>query len=323
MKLKEIRLDKKTLIKYSGFYGLLIALAFLRALGTYVFIVPNAFAPGGFGGIASILYNVVGYYNERLAETWFNPAVTVLILNLPLVIASYFTLNKQFAINSTICVAFYAGFMGLFSLVNFPVFVGEGLASGVTVLAAIAGGVVCGVALGGMLLTNSSAGGTDIIGKIAYEKNPDLNVQWQIFIFDSIVVLFSGSMGLLNTEGLDANTIFTNIATPILYSFITLFATSEVADVITHGLQSSVVFNIITSKPDELSRAIVDKLHRGATELKGEGVYTHAERIVLVCVVKRSQSTLLKKIIKNIDPDSFVYITKAKEVNGFGFRSGN
>lgn len=318
-----MKIDRKTLVKYSGFYGLLIVLAFLRALGTYVFIVPNAFAPGGFGGIASILYNVVGYYNERLAETWFNPAVTVLILNLPLVIASYFTLNRQFAINSTICVAFYAGFMGLFSLVDFPIFVGEGLSSGVTVLAAIAGGAVCGVALGGMLLTNSSAGGTDIIGKIAYEKNPDLNVQWQIFIFDSIVVLFSGSMGLLETSGLDANTIFTNIATPILYSFITLFVTSEVADVITHGLQSSVVFNIVTSKPDELSQAIVDKLHRGATELKGEGVYTHAERIMLVCVVKRRQSTLLKKIIKNIDPDAFVFITKAKEVNGFGFRSGN
>ena len=31
----------------------------------------------------------------------------------------------------------------------------------------------------------------------------------------------------------------------------------------------------------------------------------------------------LKKLIKKIDPESFVYITKAKEVNGFGFRSGN
>lgn len=315
--------DKKTFVKYVGFYGLLSVLAFLRALGTYVFIVPNAFAPGGFGGIASIIYNVVGEFDERLAETWFNPAVTVFVLNIPVIIAAFVALNRRYAINSTICVALYAGFMGLFSLVDFPVFVGEGLDSGVTVLAAIAGGVVCGVSLGGMLLTNSSAGGTDIIGKIAYEKNPDVNVQWQIFIFDSVVVLFSGAMGLLETEGLDPNTIFTNVATPILYSFITLFVTSEVADVITNGLQSSVVFNIVTSKPEELSALIVDKLHRGATKLKGEGIYTHAERDVLVCVVKRRQSTHLKKLIKSVDPDSFVFITKAKEVNGFGFRSGN
>ena len=196
-------------------------------------------------------------------------------------------------------------------------------ARGVTVLAAIAGGVLCGVSLGGTLLTNSSAGGTDIIGKIAYEKNPDVNVQWQIFIFDSLVVLLSGAIGLINIEGQDANTIFTNVATPIFYSFITLFVTSEIADVVTNGLQSSVVFNIVTSKPDELSAAIVSKLHRGATKYTGEGVYTHAERYILVCVVKRRQSTHLKKIIKGIDPNSFVYITKAKEVNGFGFRSGN
>ena len=213
--------------------------------------------------------------------------------------------------------------MGLFSLVDFPVYHGSGPDSGVTVLAAIAGGVLCGVSLGGTLLTNSSAGGTDIIGKIAYEKNPDVNVQWQIFIFDSFVVLLSGSLGLINIEGQDANTVFTNVATPILYSFITLFVTSEVADIVTNGLQSSVVFNIVTSKPDELSAAIVSKLHRGATKYTGEGVYTHAERFILVCVIKRRQSTQLKKLIKKIDPESFVYITKAKEVNGFGFRSGN
>ena len=316
-------INKKTILKYSGFFGILTLLAFLRALGTYVFIVPNAFALGGFGGIASVVYNIVAIFNMELAETWFNPAVTVFILNLPVVIAAFFTLNKRYAINSAIVVALYAGFMGLFSLVNFPVYHGSGPDSGVTVLAAIAGGVLCGVSLGGTLLTNSSAGGTDIIGKIAYEKNPDVNVQWQIFIFDSLVVLLSGAIGLINIEGLDANTIFTNVATPIFYSFITLFVTSEIADVVTNGLQSSVVFNIVTSKPDELSAAIVSKLHRGATKYTGEGVYTHAERYILVCVVKRRQSTHLKKIIKGIDPNSFVYITKAKEVNGFGFRSGN
>ena len=42
-----------------GFYGLLLFFALLRAVASYVFIVPNAFAPGGVGGIASIVYNVV------------------------------------------------------------------------------------------------------------------------------------------------------------------------------------------------------------------------------------------------------------------------
>lgn len=317
------KFDSKKFWKYAGFYGILVLLAFLRALGTYVFIVPNAFAPGGVGGIASVVYNLVARYDLALADSWFNPAVTVFVLNLPLVIASFFVLSKQYSINSTIVVLFYSGFMALFSAVDFPVFRGESLTSGVVVLAAIAGGVLCGVSLGGTLLTNSSAGGTDIIGKIAYEKNPDVNVQWQIFIFDSIVVMFSGIMGLLDIKGVDSGTVFMNVATPILYSFITLFVTSEVADVVTNGLQSSVVFNIVTDKDKEIADAIVRELHRGATITRGEGVYTHTERHIVVCVVKRKQSTHLKRIIKKLDQNAFVFITKAKEVNGFGFRSGN
>ena len=302
------KFDSKKFWKYAGFYGILVLLAFLRALGTYVFIVPNAFAPGGVGGIASVVYNLVARYDLALADTWFNPAVTVFVLNLPLVIASFFVLSKQYSINSTIVVLFYSGFMALFSAVDFPVFRGESLTSGVVVLAAIAGGVLCGVSLGGTLLTNSSAGGTDIM---------------QIFIFDSIVVMFSGIMGLLDIKGVDSGTVFMNVATPILYSFITLFVTSEVADVVTNGLQSSVVFNIVTDKDKEIADAIVRELHRGATITRGEGVYTHIERHIVVCVVKRKQSAHLKRIIKKLDQNAFVFITKAKEVNGFGFRSGN
>ena len=61
----------------------------------------------------------------------------------------------------------------------------------------------------------------------------------------------------------------------------------------------------------------------GGTIIKGEGIYTNETRKILVCVVRKKQSAALKKIIKDTDPDAFLYINKAKEVNGFGFRSGN
>ena len=225
----------KKFLSRVGFYGLLIFFALLRAVASYVFIVPNAFAPGGVGGIASIVYNVVNLYDHKLAESVFNPAVTIFVLNLPLVIASFFTLNKQFAINTTIVVLGYSGFMALFSALKLPVFQGSGMESSLTIISALAGGVITGVALGGSLLTNSSAGGTDILGKIANKKKPELNTSWFIFLFDSIVVLLSGIVGLLSAKGMDANTTFVKIASPIFYSFITLFLTSEVADVITTG----------------------------------------------------------------------------------------
>ena len=293
----------KKVFKGIGFYSLLLLFALLRAIASYVFIVPNAFAPGGIGGIASIVYNVVDIYNHRLA--------------------AFLTLNKRFALNTTIIVLGYSGFMALFSAVKFPVFKGNDMESSLTILSAIAGGVISGVALGGSLLTNSSSGGTDILGKITNKKKPDFNTSWLIFAFDSIVVLFSGVVGLITSKGLGPDETFVKVASPVFYSFITLFITSEVADVITTGMQSSVVFNVISDKAEELGDAIVQILHRGATIVRGEGVYTNAERKMLICVVKKRQSALLKQIIRDVDPDAFMYINKAKEVNGSGFRSGN
>ena len=44
-----LNLNKKAVLKEVGFYLALIVTAFLRAITNYVFIVPNAFAPGGVG----------------------------------------------------------------------------------------------------------------------------------------------------------------------------------------------------------------------------------------------------------------------------------
>lgn len=116
------------------------------------------------------------------------------------------------------------------------------------------------------------------MGKSQTRKKPELNTSWFIFLFDSIVVLLSGIVGLLSAKGMDANTTFVKIASPIFYSFITLFLTSEVADVITTGTQSSVVFNIITDKAEEVGDAIVQILHRGGTIIHAEGIYTNSTR---------------------------------------------
>ena len=50
-------------------------------------------------------------------------------------------------------------------------------------------------------------------------------------------------------------------------------------------------------------------------------VMANSTRKILVCVVKKKQSALLKQIIKDVDPNAFTYINKAKEVSGFGFRN--
>lgn len=311
---------KRKLIREIIFFSTLCLLSFLRAVATYVFVVPNGFAPGGIGGIASIIYNAVAKYSLPLAQSWFNPAVTIFVLNAPLLFLALKKINLKFAINTTICVLLYSGFMALMSGVKFPQFTATNAESSFMILAALVGGVLSGISLGFMLLSNASAGGTDVIAKVVYAQNPLLNVQWLVFLFDSIVVLLSCILGILAIEkGDEPSAAFVKILSPIFYSGITILITSKTAEIIHTGVESSVVFNIVTDKPDEVADAIIKKLGRGVTILTGEGVYTHSERKILLCVARKRQLLTTKRMVLALDPCAFVFITNAREVNGRGF----
>ena len=66
---------------------------------------------------------------------------------------------------------------------------------------------------------------------------------------------------------------------------------------------------------------ITRPLRRGATRLKGEGVYTHDGKTILLTVVSRHQAVLLRNFIHQQDPGAFMIITTSTEIIGKGFRS--
>ncbi len=302
---------------------LLIFLAFLRALTTHVFIIPNGFAPGGIGGISSIIYNAVLPYNPKLANTLLDPGLTTFLMNIPILVAAFFRLNKKFAINTFFVIAFYSGFMMIFNAIpGFPQFY-AGDDTGLKIIGALVGGAATGFCLGIMLRTNMSMGGTDIIGKFIYKHNPSAGAMWWILICDCTVAACSGLLGileLLDVPNITATVALTYVLSPILFSFLSLIICSFTADFIQSGFQSSLVFNIITDKPREIAEAISQHLHRGVTISRAVGYYTGVEHEVLVCVVSKKQINIVKRIVQTADPNSFTFITKASEVAGKGFR---
>lgn len=96
----------RQVLRGTKFYLFLAALALVRALSAYVFIVPNGFAPSGITGLSSLLYNAVLPFNAHLADTVFNPAITALVLNIPLFIAAFVVLDKNSP--STRCSAWWS-----------------------------------------------------------------------------------------------------------------------------------------------------------------------------------------------------------------------
>ena len=72
---------------------------------------------------------------------------------------------------------------------------------------------------------------------------------------------------------------------------------------------------IITDTPEALSGAIIETLHRSVTAMEGKGMYTGAEKTVLVCVINSSQLTELTRLVKEY-PGSFVTVSHVNAVMG-------
>lgn len=317
---KQNKVTKTDVVKFLKLFVILNLLSFIRAFSMHVFIIPNGFAPGGISGIASILYNAILPSNPTLADTWFNPALVSWVLNIPLFIASFFRLDKKFCIHTMITVGLLSLWMWVLDYTDFPVFKASDPQSAYNILGAAAGGVCTGISLGFLLKHNSSMGGTDIIGKLIYKKNPVADVQWLIISCDIVVVTASGVLGLIGIrEGQNIEAIIASILSPIFYSAISLFVCAEVADVIQSGLRASIVFNVISDHRDEIAKAISERMHRGITMVHATGFYTGMEHNMLVCVVRKKQINQVNDIIREFDPEAFVYITKAKDVSGRGF----
>lgn len=319
----KVHFDKERSAYVLKYALMFVVLAFLRSFSTYVFVNPNGFAPGGVGGLASIIHYAVERSDNStiraLSGSLFDPGIMTIILNVPLIIAAFIVLNKKFAINTTIVVLLYSGFMYLFGATHCPQYYADGN-YGLMIIAALAGGACSGVSVGFMFRVNMSMGGTDIIGKIIYKHNPAANVQWWIMMCDCAIAMLSGLLGLIGLDtSADATTVLTKILSPVLYSFISLFTMSKMADIIESGLLSSLVFTIITDKSDIIAHELSGKLHRGVTITKGIGYYTGKEHNMIVCVTSKKQINRVKQIVTDCDPDAFMYITKAGEVSGKGF----
>ena len=322
-KIGKLDFTNKNAYNFTTYALLLVLLAGLRSITTYIFTVPNGFAPGGVSGISTILYNVVILIdpNNLMLRKIFDPGITMLILNIPFIIAAFFVLGKKFAINTFFVVAVYSGLMFLLGEVNCPQFVAN--QAGEKILAALAGGSTAGFCLSFMLRHDMSMAGTDIVGKILHKRNPETGAQWWILICDCIVATCSGSLGIISViqNHIPADQAILYVLSPILFSFIALITGSITTDVLQTGFQSSIVFNIITDKSDEIALAISEQLHRGVTVSTAVGYFTKAEHKILTCIVTKRQITKVKNIIKECDPNAFTYLTKAHEVAGKGFHS--
>ena len=267
----------------------LITGALIVTIGYLIFIQPNHLLAGGIWGICAII-------QRFLPQIPF--AIYLILFNIPLFILSLKELSLRFTSYTVFIMILESALLMLLEN-HLPVYTHDPL------LASIFGGVLIGLG-GGLIVTyHGSSGGLDIIGIVLKEKT-DVSVGTVSLIGNVAVVMLAAIF-----FGFERG----------MYTMVSLYATSYVFTQILEGWQRKRNLMIVTENGKEVTKRLLNQLGRGVTMIKAEGGYSHREKAVLFCVVSRFELPDIKEIIREVDPNSFVWINETYEVMGRWFQS--
>lgn len=276
---------------------ILIAVAAGLIVGTayYFFQNSNGFAPGGVGGLATITYKLLGY-----KVSW---AILMIAFNVPIFILVSIFVNKKLGVILILYMVVQSLSTELYKILGAkPYSAANNGEDFEIVFACIATGVISGLGFSLMLRRFGASGGTYAISSLIKRFKPATNIAYVSFLMDSSVV------GI-------AFFVYGMKITPVLCTLINLFIADVVVDYFLGGIKSGYKFEIITDKPEELSAELIEKLKHGVTEIRVTGMYSHTDKYMIICIIRKKQVGEMMKIIQRY-PGSFASFEKVSEVFG-------
>ena len=270
---------------------LIVGTAFV-AISIQCIYDPISLVTGGFSGLAIVIKAVTEPFIPGGIPLW----LTNIALNIPVFLVAFKVKGKRF-IGRTLVGAFL---LSAWLYVLPPI----DLTQGDYILAAVFGGVICGIGMGLILLAKATTGGTDMVATIIQHYARHYSIVQILQILDAMVVLCG-----LYVFGLRA----------ALYAIVAIFITTKVSDTLMEGFKFSKAAFIITDHYELVAKRILQELDRGVTGLLAKGMYSGADKCVLYCVVSQKEIVQVKEIVAETDPEAFVIVSDAREVLGEGF----
>lgn len=280
-------MSKKKLTAYIKEYFLIIIGSMLMAISTALILLPNQLSTGGFSGISTILYYLFNY----------PVGTTTIILNIPLLLISFFKIKKSLFVKSivgTILLSFFTDFLEVLGPITNDRF-----------LACIYGGIIMGLGTAIILKAGASTGGTDLLSYVIRSYNNKFTSGRVIIISDTIIIFF--------------NILFFGEIEIGLYSAIAIYLMGKMIDIVFEGIYFTKVMFIISTKYEEISKQVGAKVKRGSTGIYSKGMYSGEDKVMLFCVGSRKEIAEIKQIIKKIDRNAFIVTADARETLGEGF----
>ena len=284
------------------YLGITLALI-LYSFGFTFFLMPYEIVTGGVAGIAAIVYYATGFPNSY---TYF--LINAALLGMALKILGVKFLMKT--IFATLMLSFLLWFMKEIAPMDENGEMVKILGEGQDFMSLMIGCLMTGSALGLTFLFNGSTGGTDIIAA-SINKYRDISLGTILIFVDFLII---GSCLFVPQFGT-----FLQRMTMVTFGFCTMIIESFMLDYIMNRQRQSVQFMIFSKHYEDIARAISEQTDHTMTILDGSGWYSGKEMKVIVLLAKKSESVMIFRIIKMIDPKAFDSQSAVIGVYGEGF----
>lgn len=251
------------------------------------FLVPNHFFDGGVTGISLLIHELYG----------FNLGIVILILNLPFILVSYFSIGDRFALRMLIGVIILGCCLELLPDVAL---------TSDKLLISIFGGVFLGIGVGLVMRAGSSLDGIEVLAIYTLKRTSFTITE---IILGINILIFSVAAFKFGIE-------------TALYSMLTYFTATRSIDYVVEGIQAHTGVTIISGKSEVIKYQLVNTLGRGITVYKGERGFLpgkfeiSADCDIIFTVISRLELRKLKNMVYELDPNAFVYASTIKEASG-------
>lgn len=260
---------------------------FIFAFSVNGFFVPHMLLSTGVNGISLLINYLTGI------PVW----LMVISINIPIFIAAWILVGRKF---------FYLSAYGMLSFTFFLWFTSTWqLNIQNELLAAVAGGALCGVGLGLMLRQGGSKGGMDIVARI-------LN---KFYCFS-----YSAVSGVINAIIIIIMAVMFSLELALL-TFAAIFTLHSVAEAMLSGFSKSVTVLVLSRKKNNIVKLVSEALNRRASVLQNIEDERRPKEI-LMFIIQTRELARLKDIILSEDKDASISIIDTKEVRGGFERKG-
>lgn len=251
------------------------------------FLVPNHFFDGGVTGISLLIHEL----------HHFNLGLVILLLNLPLIAVSYFTVGKKFAFRTLLSVGLLAVCL---------LFLPDHAVTADKLLISVFGGVFLGIGVGLIMRAGAALDGIEVLALYTLKRTSFTITE---IILGINIVIFSIAAFNFGIE-------------TALYSILTYFTAARSIDYVVEGLQAYTGVTIVSGKSEAIKYQLVNKLGRGITVYKGERGFLpgkfniSSDCDIIFTVITRLELRKLRNLVYDVDPDAFVFANAIKEASG-------